>query len=333
MRVVSLVAAGCDILQALGCTYLLVGHGHVPCDAGHVGGLEVCTESATGEIGSRIECEKAKLAMEALLWEAEFGRVGMAATLVEWALAPHRVILSKLKELKPDIIITQHQTSQVVSPVAVEEALEAFMNYKVDIVRLDLRRLSGIWDGITVMTQKVGLRNESLLKAIQKKIRIVQDMCCGRPKRRVIYVQWDTSPFFALGSMGIGSWVWDAIEIAGGKNLLLEGSTFSINGREVELSTHFTNLNSILSLSPDVLILTHPQWGLKELYEKLVSHKQWVKQIHSCLPSLHLIAVHGPSFLSRLSPSLLVNSIEALCEILHPECQPFGHQGFLWTSA
>ncbi|MCO5552030.1 hypothetical protein L7F22_005538 [Adiantum nelumboides] len=75
--------------------------------SGHVGGLEVCTESATGDIGSRIECEEAKLAMEALLWEAEFGRVGMPATLVEWALAPHRVILSKLKELKPDIIITQ----------------------------------------------------------------------------------------------------------------------------------------------------------------------------------------------------------------------------------
>ncbi|KAI5056683.1 hypothetical protein GOP47_0028501 [Adiantum capillus-veneris] len=332
-RVVSLVAAGCDILQALGCTHLLVGHDHVPCDAGDVGDLEVCTESTTGEVRSRIECEEAKLAMEALLWEAEFCRAGTAATLVEWALAPHRVILPKLKELKPDIIITQHQTCKVVSSACVEEAVEAFMGCKVDIIRLDLRRVNGIWEGISMMMQKAGLRDGSLLRASHDRICTVQDMCRGRTKRRVVYVQWDTSSYLCQGSMGVGTWVWDAIEIVGGINLLLEGgSGFNLNGSEVKPNAHFMDLDSILLMSPDVLILTNPMWGLKELYDKLVLHKQWLKRIHSSLPSLHSVAVHGPSFLSRFSPSLLENSIEALCEILHPECQPFGHQGSLWTT-
>ncbi|KAH7291819.1 hypothetical protein KP509_29G036700 [Ceratopteris richardii] len=274
------------------------------------------------------EYEAATQTFGAFLREFEFGNVGTPDAMVEWALAPHRVIVEKLKELKPDLVITQHQTRHGIPSLWLERALETFLGWKINVIRIDLRTLDGIWDGILTIMQELGLRSESLLNVIQGRIHLVQEMCRGRGRRRVLFLQWNGSSCLSHVSASVGTWIWDVIDLVGGTNPFWKQQDASFTKRE-ELPSHFVDLDSIKSLSLDVLILTNHALGVKDLSDRVLLHDQWVKQLFSS-PSFRLVVVHGPCFLARPSPSLLVDSTEALCEILYPECQAFGHEGSLW---
>jgi hypothetical protein len=101
------------------------------------------------------------------------------------------------------------------------------------------------------------------------------------------------------------------------------------------VSSSSTKPDSAIILRKRIVILTDPRRELRQMRELVLSDKRFdglVRAAATCPHLLRLVIAHGPRFLSRPSPFVLVESLEALCEILHPESQPFGHIGSLWCT-
>jgi hypothetical protein len=160
----------------------------------------------------------------------------------------------------------------------------------------------------------------------------------------VLCLQWDEQwKLFQCMELAMGNWVSDMVKLVGGEILHLDDDDDNIDDRHMG----FIRIDDVVSslIKPDlaivgqprklILILTDPRRDLEQMHELVLSNKHFdrlVQAASTCPHLLHLVIAHGPRFLSRPSPSVIVESLEALCEILHPESQPFGHAGSLWCT-
>src|ERR1700722_8146742 len=126
-RIVSLLPACTEIVCALGAEDLLVGRSH-ECDfPPQVKTLPVCTapkldvNASSGEIDRQVK------------------------TLLQDAGSIYRIDVEKLKELKPDLILTQAQCEVcAVSLPEVEQAVSEWTGGKPQIISLSPKRLLGL---------------------------------------------------------------------------------------------------------------------------------------------------------------------------------------------
>lgn len=89
---------------------------------------------------------------------------------------------------------------------------------------------------------------------------------------------------------------------------------------------------ALVAAQPDVVV-----WALcgLTLEQSLRSARAAIARLAAAWPRLpaarrrRVAVVDGVHVFSRPGP-LLAQSLEVLVEILHPEAQPFGHQGRLW---
>eukprot|EP00897_Mesotaenium_endlicherianum_P005894 jgi/Mesen1/5332/ME000266S04516 len=354
LRVVSLLPCATDMMHTLNLQHLIVGRSH-ECDAEGVGELPALTEAkySLDQGLSSSDVHAVASTSGNAMWEATFGSLPRAATLVEWGLSPYRTDIWKLQELRPTTILTQVQTgSGAASREDTEHALHEWLGYRPILVHLDPQSLADVWQDVLRVAEALGerARGEKVVWGLQARMNLVRNVARGRPRRRVLCVQWMDPVFVA------GAWVPQLISLAGGVAVGLGGSDVaepectpageSSRGGGVDQDLEVVDCGvdagqpSCSSLTSwDQIDRTEPEAVVfaicgSNLAQSIAEVKEALRRGHLAgLQKMKLatVAVVDASRLfSRAGPTL-VESLEVLAEVLHPESQPFGHRGTLWA--
>ncbi len=199
LRIVSLIASATEIVAALGCADQLVGRSH-ECDyPAAVRGLPVCTEPKFNTEGTSYQIDQR---VKAILQEG---------------LSVYRVDAERLRQLHPDVIVTQaHCEVCAVSLRDVEQALCDWTGAVPALVSLHPDALADLWSGIQSVADALGVteRGRELSARLQARMTAIARRARVLPQRPgVACIEW-IEPLMAAGN-----WMPELVEQAGGVNL------------------------------------------------------------------------------------------------------------------
>lgn len=287
-RIVSLLPGGTEILCALGLRDRLVGVSH-ECDYPvDVIGLPTLTEP-------KLNPQAMSGAIEARVRE-----------LVQEGLSIYRIHTKVLQALQPDLIITQDQCEVCAVPLhEVEEAVRYVLSPGVNVVSLKPRQLRDIWEDIRHVASTTGQEDaaEELIKSLKRRLWKLEQKTRHLPRRRVACLEW-LNPLIAAGN-----WVPELINIAGGEYPLAEA------GERSEKLTWET----LREYQPEVIILMPCGFKIPQTQAELpafTANPHW--QALAAVQNNNMFIVDGNAYLNRSGPRI-VDSVEILAEILHPE--------------
>src|SRR5258708_21396078 len=229
-RVVSLLASATEIVAALDALDLLVARSH-ECDFPlAVAALPVVT------------APKLDTRQPSALIDRD------VKALLERELAIYHVDGERLRELAPDLIVTQTQCEMcAVTPADIERALAAWPGRRPQIVALAPNALADVFADIARVAAAIGRpeRGAALIDAL----RLRMDELASRASRvatrpRVAAIEW-IEPLMAGGN-----WMPELIAMAGGINL------FGAAGRH----SPWMSLDDLTAADPDTILV--PPFGL-----------------------------------------------------------------------
>src|SRR5438876_8051054 len=138
-RVVSLLPSATETVAALGFADHLVGRSH-ECDfPPSVEALPICSSTKVPVHGTSYEIDE------------------RVKEIVAEGLSVYRVDVDRLRELRPDLILTQTQCAVcAVTPRDLEQALCTWIGAQPEIVSLEPNNLSDIWKDIRQVGEALG---------------------------------------------------------------------------------------------------------------------------------------------------------------------------------
>jgi iron complex transport system substrate-binding protein len=301
LKVISLLASCTEIVCALGFEARLVGRSH-ECDyPSSVRHLPVCTEPKFDVDGSSYDVDQR---VRAVLQEA---------------LSVYRVDGDVLRELRPDLILTQTQCEVcAVSLSDVEEALRDWLGSPPDVLSLAPNCLADIWDDILSVAEALGspARGEELVDVLKGRVEFIEARAqlVTPPWPNVACIEW-IEPLMAAGN-----WVPELVEMAGGWNLF---------GKAGEHAP-WLEWEELVEGDPDVIVVMPCGYDIAKTLEEmpaLTSRPGW--QDLKAARSGQVYLVDGNQYFNRPGPRM-VDSLEILTEIFHPEYFHYGHEGTGW---
>ena len=301
-RIVSLISSATEIIHALGFGDQLVGRSH-ECDyPPTVQQLPVCTEPKFNVEGSSYQIDER---VKAILQEA--GSV-------------YRVHADVLKQLQPDVIVTQAQCEVcAVSLNDVERALCDWLQSKPTVVSLQPDGLNDVWQDIGKVAEALQIpqQGQQLVRELQARMDVIAKLCQRlSAKPTVACIEW-IDPLMAAGN-----WVPTLVEMAGGVNL------FGTAGQHAP----WMSWEQLRQADPDVIIAMPCGYDLAKTESEmnhLTQHPQW--QELQAVQSGRVYVTDGNQYFNRPGPRL-VESLEILAEILHPPEFGYGHRGIGWQT-
>jgi iron complex transport system substrate-binding protein len=299
-RVVSLIASATEIVCALGFEGDLVGRSH-ECDfPPSVRRLPVCTEPKFNVEGSSYEIDQR---VKAVLQEG---------------LSVYRVHADVLKQLRPDVIVTQsHCEVCAVSQRDVERAVCDWLDSRPTVVSLAPNALADVWDDVRRVADALGApdRGAALVRGLQERMSVIADRARALSARpTVAYVEW-IEPLMAGGN-----WMPELVEMAGGVNLFGEAGRHS----------PWLTWEELRRRDPDVIFVAPCGFDLARTRQEmpaLTRRPDWSGLRAAGTGCVYL--ADGNQYFNRPGPRL-VESLEILAEVLHPEAFRFGHEGPGW---
>jgi iron complex transport system substrate-binding protein len=301
-RILSLLPSCTEIVWALGYGDNLVGCSH-ECDyPPETALLPVCTRAALDSTKPSREIERD------------------VQSALRDALSLYKLNLPLISELKPDVILTQAQCEVcAVSLEEIERDLAEALDYEPKIVSLQPTRLAHLWDDFYTVAEALGSAEHArpVVKALKNRlVDIIQKTAeiSGRP--RVGCIEW-TDPLMAAGN-----WVPDLVEMAGG------ACAFGQAGE------HSPRLSwaTLASQNPEVLVIMPCGFDLPRARAEsapLTGHPGW--QGLRAVRNGKVFVVDGSHYFNRPGPRL-VDSVEILAEILHPDQFNYGFRGKAWDA-
>lgn len=298
-RVVSLIASATEIVHALGMEGSLVGRSH-ECDyPPSVHSLPVCTAPRIDVTGSSRDIDER-----------------VKASLRD-ATSVYKVHVEILKELQPDVILTQTQCEVcAVSRKDVEEAICSWVEGRPRVVSLEPNQLADVWRDIERAAQAMGCveRGQALIQNLQDHMADISQKARTLPTPTVACLEW-LDPLMAAGN-----WMPELVEMAGGINLFGQAGKHS----------PWMTWEELKQKDPDILLALPCGFDLARTREEmagLTRHPDWggLKAVRKG----QVFLTDGNQFFNRPGPRLL-ESLEILAEIFHPDQFRFGHQGAGW---
>jgi iron complex transport system substrate-binding protein len=302
MRIVSLIASSTEIVCALGQGESLVARSH-ECDfPSWVKRLPAVTAP--------------KLALDGTSYEID----QRVKAIVQEGLSVYRVDAAALDALAPDVIITQSQCEVcAVSTRDVEEAVCKMVSSHPRIVSLEPNALDDIWRDIARVADALGVaeRGRALVAELQARIAAVAARARTTATRpTVACIEW-VDPLMAAGN-----WMPTLVELAGGQNLFGEAGRHSPWMTFAELGARDPDVIVILPCGYDVararqdvpLLERQPGWAS-------------LKAVRSG----RVIVADGNAYFNRPGPRV-VESLEILAELLHPETFEPRHADAYWIA-
>lgn len=290
MRIVSLLPSATESVCALGLRNALVGRSH-ECD--HPEGLDdipVVTASWHDADALPHDIDRP------------------VAERARGALSPYRVDGALLRELEPDLVITQDLCKVcAVSPDDVQVALAELTGRAPDLLTLRPMTLRDTMQDILRIGEACGASRaaRAVLLTLESRIRAVHELVAGAPVRDVITVEW-FSPIM-LG----GLWTPELVRLANGRPLLVRDG---VKAPTVSLETLRTVAPDVVLLKPCGLTLPGVLAGARAFVEQFPEH--W-----PAVAERSVWATDGNAYFNRPGPRL-VDSLEILAACMHPERFP-----------
>ena len=299
-RVISLIASATEIVCALGLADRLVGRSH-ECDfPDEVRRLPVVTEPKFLTQGTSAEIDR------------------RVKDLLEQALSVYRVDALRLKALRPDVIVTQSQCEVcAVSLSEVEQAVSDWLEARPRIVSLEPTGLADLWTDIARVADALGVpeRGAALVESLQERMAAVAERVGGLAERpSVASIEW-IDPLMAAAN-----WMPELVEKAGGVNLFGEAGKHSPGMR----------WEALVRADPEVIVVLPCGFDMARTRAEmpaLTGRPDW-RELRAVRAG-RVFLTDGNQYFNRPGPRL-VESLEILAEILHPEAFHLGHEGTGW---
>ena len=304
IRVISLLPGATEMVAALGAGDLLVGRSH-ECDfPPAVQALPICTQA-------RLQSQKPSGAIDADV-----------KALLRAALNIYDLQLDTIRDLRPTHIVTQDQCDVcAVSVATVEQALAELLESDVrpQVISCKGETLAGVWEDMARIGRALGIESEPLLAALQDRVssctaKVERAIAAGRPRLRVAAIEWP-EPL-----MGAGNWIPELVERAGGIPLFAQPGKHS----------PYINWEQLVAAAPEAIVAMPCGFDLERTRLEagvLTQHPAWGE-----LPAVQTgraFIVDGNAYFNRPGPRL-VESLEILAELLHPESCNFGWRDRAW---
>jgi iron complex transport system substrate-binding protein len=300
-RIISLLPAATEIVCALGLEKNLVGRSH-ECDYPlSVKQLPVCSEANFPDGLSSADIDK------------------KVKELLSDALSVYTVIREKIKELNPDVVITQAQCEVcAVSLKEVEEALENYLDKQAHIVSLEPNSLEDIFDNIRQVAAALNLveTGNQLIEDLQERVDIIRHkLKFIDNKPTVACIEW-LEPM-----MVSGNWVPELVSIAGGQSILAEAGKHS----------PFIQWDDIRIQDPEIIIVMPCGFSIERTMREinLLLELPGFADLRA-IKNDRLYIADGNQYFNRPGPRI-VDSIEILAEIINPKQFIFGYEGEGWV--
>lgn len=300
-RIVSLIASSTEIVCALGFEDCLVGRSHE------------CDYPPT--VTRLPECTAPKFNVEGTSYEID----QRVKAVVEDALSVYRVDSGLLDQLRPTHIITQSQCEVcAVSLRDVEQAVCELVSSKPRIVTLEPNSLEDIWQDILRVGEALGAidRAEELIAGLKLRMNAIEEKSRRiEPRPAVAMIEW-IEPLMAAGN-----WMPELVELAGGTNL------FGVAGKH----SPWMRWEEIIAKDPDIIIATPCGFGIHRTLEEmhLLSEKPGWEKLKAVAGNRVFVA-DGNQYFNRPGPRV-VEALEILAELFHPEVFHFNHEGTGWV--
>jgi iron complex transport system substrate-binding protein len=238
--------------------------------------------------------------------------------ILQEGLSVYRVDADRLRQLRPDVIITQTQCEVcAVSQRDVEEAVCQWLDNRPRIVALAPHALTDVWDDIRRVAQALAIpqRGDELIRQFQARMTAIADQARATLERpRIACIEW-IEPLMAAGN-----WMPELVEMAGGVNL------FGSAGKHAPWMTW----EELRESDPDVIVVLPCGFDIPRTRQDipvLVDKPGWADLKAS--RSGRVFLADGNQYFNRPGPRL-VESLEILAELLHPDTFRFGHEGSGW---
>lgn len=313
-RIASLLPATTEMVHALGMGAGLVLRSH-ECD--HPSGVEALPFATSPRVmGDAME-------------EGDSGAIDAGVRwLLEQGLSIYELDAEILKAASPDLILTQHQCQVCAVPYSeIEAAARALLDPAPHIVSLSPRTLDDVLGDHLRVAEALGVpeRGEALVASLRSRMEAVRvrgqaaaeaRAAAGlHPYPRVLTIEW-LDPLMAGGN-----WMPELVAMAGGENLLGEAGAHS----------PFLPWERFLETDPDVIIVVPCGFSLARTLEEmpaLASRPGWAS--FRAVRDGRVAVVDGHHYFNRPGPRI-VDSLEILFEILHPEAGRQVHAGDGWV--
>ncbi|AUT03243.1 cobalamin-binding protein [Nostoc sp. CENA543] len=300
IRIVSLIPGGTEILAALGLTDYVVGRSH-ECDyPPEITDRPICTQA---RIDSNTPSEQIH---------------DQINNLLQSALSIYQVKTEILEQLQPTHILTQDQCNVcAVSLQEVEKAVAELTQSSPQVVSLQPNLLEDVWNDIERVAGIFNVDAVQLLENLEARVKICQQKIQGLSLVEfptVACIEW-TNPLM-VGA----NWIPELTNLAGGQSL------FCVTGQP----SPYVQWENLLISNPDVIIFMPCGFDLnrtRQEAELFAQHQDW-QQLHA-MKSGRVYITDGNAYFNRPGPRL-VDSLEIMAEILHPEIFDYGYKGKAW---
>jgi iron complex transport system substrate-binding protein len=299
-RIISLLPSATEIVAALGFADHLVGRSH-ECDfPPGVETLPACSSTKVPVHGTSSEIDE------------------RVKEIVAEGLSVYRVDADRLRELRPDLILTQTQCAVcAVTPRDLEQALCTWTGMQPAIVSLEPNNLDDVWNDIRRVADALGVPSlaEELIASLAKRlVAIREEAQTAQSRPTVAAIEW-------LGPlMAGGNWMPDLIEIAGGRSLLAQPGEHS----------PFLDWANLSEADPEVILVLPCGFKIAQTIRDLgllTENPAWANL--QAVKQGRVFLIDGHQFFNRPGPRL-IESAEIVAEILHPDRFSFGHRGTGW---
>ncbi|HEV7507922.1 MAG TPA: cobalamin-binding protein [Thermoanaerobaculia bacterium] len=285
MRIISLVPNGTEILFAVGAGELVVGVSH-ECDfPAEARTRPVLTGSALTPGMTAAEVDAAVSA-----------QVGGGASL-------YTLDEARIAGLEPDVIVTQQLCPVcAVSTEQVDGAVRPLPRCP-DVISLDPQSLTDVFQDIRRVGELTGRadRATGLLEALQVRLDVVRAAVAGKPRPRVLALEWLDPPFAG------GHWVPEMIAFAGGEDVIASPGDHSAR----------LTWERVAEEDPDVIVVMpcgFDEAGAAAQIETIAHRPEW-SSLRAVRESC-IYPVDANGCFSRPGPRL-VDGIERLAAIFH----------------
>ena len=303
MKIVTLIPSATEIVSFLGQKRFIVGRSHecdFPKDLSKVTKItepKINVEGSSSEIHNQLE------------------------VILENSLSVYKVHLDELKKLEPDFIVTQsHCEVCAVSFAEVESITKNHLGENTQIISLQPNSLKEVFDDIKRVAKKLKVEDSHNLKLInnlEMRLNNIKEKTKNLKKPKILCVEW-IDPLMAAGN-----WMPEMSKIAGGKDILGKSG----------VDSHWINFEDIQINEPEHIVFMPCGFNINktknEVIQLLEKNNSW-KSLKAYKNKKFYIA-DGNQYFNRPGPRL-IDSIEILSEIFHPNLFNFGHKGNGWIN-
>jgi iron complex transport system substrate-binding protein len=302
IRIVSLIPSATEIVASLGLQNAIVGRSH-ECDyPPEISHLPICTQARLNGKGSSNTINN------------------NINKILQSALSIYKIKTDVLEKLQPTHIITQDQCDVcAVSLPEVQEAITELTHTSPQIISLQPNTLQDVWNDIERVGQIFGVDSVKILENLEARVSICNRKIQGlsvNEMPKVACIEW-TDPL-----MTAANWIPELINLAGGQTL------FSITGKP----SATVQWETLVATNPDVIIFMPCGFDLQRTHQeaKLLTQRPEWEKLHA-VKTGRVFVTDGNAYFNRPGPRL-VDSVEILAEILHPEIFDYGYQGTGWQT-